>query len=134
MQDIFMKLFSNLHKYSFSGSFEGWAASLAKHYIIDEIRKKNRFRFIRDETAIPPVQFEVSEETILTVNNLTVDIIIKEIQHLSPHYRTVFNMYALEDLTHKEIGERLGIAEGTSKSNYCKAKRNLIKSFKKYKK
>jgi len=47
------------------------------------------------------------------------------IAKLSPAYRTVFNLFVLEDCTHKEIAELLGISEGTSKSNLAKAKMNL---------
>jgi RNA polymerase sigma-70 factor (ECF subfamily) len=47
------------------------------------------------------------------------------IAKLSPAYRTVFNLFVLEDHTHKEIAELLGISEGTSKSNLAKAKMNL---------
>lgn len=50
---------------------------------------------------------------------------MEAIQNLSPAYKMVFNLYVLEDYTHKEIAEALGISEGTSKSNLAKAKMNL---------
>ena len=53
--------------------------------------------------------------------------IIAAMQKLTPAYRTIFNLYVFENLTHREIAEQLGINEGTSKSNYAKAKRNLKK-------
>jgi RNA polymerase sigma-70 factor (ECF subfamily) len=52
---------------------------------------------------------------------------MEAIQKLSPAYRTVFNLYVLEEYSHKEIAEMLGISEGTSKSNLAKAKMNLQK-------
>ena len=52
---------------------------------------------------------------------------MQAIQQLSPAYRTVFSLYVLEEYTHKEIAESLGISEGTSKSNLAKAKINLQK-------
>ena len=53
--------------------------------------------------------------------------IINAMQKLTPAYRTVFNLYVFEELTHKEIAEMLGINVGTSKSNLAKAKHNLKK-------
>ena len=55
------------------------------------------------------------------------DSAIQAIQELSPAYRTVFNLYVIENYSHKEISELLGISEGTSKSNLSKAKFNLQK-------
>jgi RNA polymerase sigma-70 factor (ECF subfamily) len=52
-------------------------------------------------------------------------------QKLTPAYRTVFNLYIFEEMTHKEIADSLGISIGTSKSNLAKAKQNLKKFLKK---
>lgn len=52
---------------------------------------------------------------------------MKAIEKLSPGYRTVFNLFVIEDYSHKEIAEILNISEGTSKSNLSKAKMNLKK-------
>jgi RNA polymerase sigma-70 factor (ECF subfamily) len=51
--------------------------------------------------------------------------LLKIIQQLPPGFRTVFNMYAIEGYSHKEIAEQLGISEGTSKSQYSRAKTHL---------
>ena len=53
--------------------------------------------------------------------------VVEAMQKLSPGYQAVFNLYVMEDMTHKEIAEKLGISEGTSKSNLSKAKMNLKK-------
>jgi RNA polymerase sigma-70 factor (ECF subfamily) len=50
---------------------------------------------------------------------------MEAIQSLSPAYQTVFNLYVIENYSHKEIAEILGVSEGTSKSNLAKAKQNL---------
>ena len=58
--------------------------------------------------------------------------ILELVQQLSPGYRTVFNMYVVEGYTHKEIGEMLGISEGTSKSQLSRAKvilQDMVKKF-----
>jgi len=51
--------------------------------------------------------------------------VVEAMQSLSPAYKTVFNLYVMEDMSHKEVAEILGISEGTSKSNLAKAKKNL---------
>lgn len=136
LQDVMIKIFNNIQKYSFSGSFEGWAKIIAKNFIFDEIKKKKKFRFIlsENETEIPIDQFslEEPEEDFMSINNLSFKTIIEEIQKLPMQYRATFNMYAIEEMPHKEIAKELGISESTSKSNYHKAKRNLIKSLQNY--
>ena len=61
---------------------------------------------------------------------LKAEIAMQAINSLSPAYKAVFNLYVLEEYTHKEIAEILGISEGTSKSNLWKAKLNLQKVLK----
>jgi RNA polymerase sigma-70 factor (ECF subfamily) len=56
---------------------------------------------------------------------------MEAIEQLSPAYKTVFNLYVMENYTHREIAEMLGISEGTSKSNLAKAKMNLQSYLKK---
>ena len=72
------------------------------------------------------VEEEVDENIDLAPHYKVADI-IEAMQHLSPAYRMVFNLYILEDYSHRQISEKLGITEGTSKSNLAKAKQNLIK-------
>jgi RNA polymerase sigma factor (sigma-70 family) len=55
----------------------------------------------------------------------TVHDVLGAMDHLSPMYRTVFNLYVFDNLGHQEISDRLGISVGTSKSNLAKARRNL---------
>jgi RNA polymerase sigma-70 factor (ECF subfamily) len=69
--------------------------------------------------------FESEQEQQKSTN-----IIIEAIARLSPAYRLVFNMYVIEEYTHAEIANELGISEGTSKSNLFKAKANLKKALK----
>ena len=66
-----------------------------------------------------------SEELELT--DVKAEIIMEAIQQLSPSYRAVFNLYVMDDYSHKQIAEALGISEGTSKSNLSKARYNIQK-------
>jgi RNA polymerase sigma-70 factor (ECF subfamily) len=69
----------------------------------------------------------MEEQEIENTKVLQAEVALQAIQLLSPAYRTVFNLYVIEDYSHKEIAEMLGISEGTSKSNLAKAKQNLQK-------
>ena len=69
--------------------------------------------------------FNDEEENFEIEYEMTRDMALESIQELSPAYRTVFNLYFVEDYSHKEIAEKLGISEGTSKSNLAKAKIRL---------
>lgn len=130
LQDGFIKIFSSLGKYNFQGSFEGWVRRIVVNTAIDSFRKKSslhtngNIKFIEQLQDI--VEEEVDENLVLP-NNYKVADIIEAMQQLSPAYRMVFNLYIMEDHSHKQIAELLGISEGTSKSNLAKAKQNVIK-------
>jgi RNA polymerase sigma-70 factor (ECF subfamily) len=68
---------------------------------------------------------EIEENEKIEMIELRAEKAVDAIQKLSPGYRTVFNLFVIEDYSHKEIAEMLGISEGTSKSNLSKAKKNL---------
>ncbi|MCE2682431.1 MAG: sigma-70 family RNA polymerase sigma factor [Cryomorphaceae bacterium] len=69
----------------------------------------------------------MEEKETIELGEIKAEMAMEAIQKLSPAYRTVFNLYVLEEYSHKEIAEMLGISEGTSKSNLAKAKMNLQK-------
>jgi RNA polymerase sigma-70 factor (ECF subfamily) len=64
-------------------------------------------------------------------SSFNTQMILEAVQNLSPAYRTVFNLYAVEGYSHKEIAEKLNINIGTSKSNFAKARMNLKKQLEK---
>jgi RNA polymerase sigma-70 factor (ECF subfamily) len=69
---------------------------------------------------------EISEEKDIVPGNVIDDLsfqdLLSMIRELSPQYKMVFNLYAIDGYTHKEISEMLGISEGTSKSNLARAR------------
>jgi len=125
LQDGFVKVFTNLKKYNFKGSLEGWIRRIMVNTSIDFYRKNKNVFFVDDEDGYIMETTKVeSAENIYS--QFGVNDIMNAIQQLTPAYKAVFNMYALEGFSHKEIAEKLGINEGTSKSNLAKARRNLI--------
>ena len=127
LQEGFIKVFDKLNDFDFSGSFEGWVRRIMVNASIDAIRKKNRNPFLTDEdfilekNSLHPDDNHKDEDLI----KLKAEHAIAAIQELSPAYRTVFNLYVIENFSHKEIAQILDISEGTSKSNLAKAKKNL---------
>jgi len=127
LQEAFLKVFDKLEVFDFKGSLEGWIRRIVANTAIDALRKAKRNPFLSDQDTDfkQAARDELVEREELNVIDLKAEIAMKAIAKLSPAYRTVFNLFVLEDCTHKEIAELLGISEGTSKSNLAKAKMNL---------
>jgi len=122
--DGFYKFFKNLPLFHFQGdaALTGWLKRIMINECLMLLRKKNVFTIVT-ESAAEDVPLE--EEAL---NNLSAKEIFDLIVQLPVGYRTVFNLYAIEGMEHKEIAALLGIAEGTSKSQLSKAKILLQKN------
>jgi RNA polymerase sigma-70 factor (ECF subfamily) len=131
LHDGFIKVFANLSDFGFKGSLEGWVKRIVTNTAIDAVRKKKNFLVELEENKNYDGQVDDFDDNkeYEHFNQLKVEIIMQLIQKLSPMYKMVFNLYVFEELTHKEISEQLNINIGTSKSNFAKARRNLIKLF-----
>lgn len=127
LQEGFIKVFDKLDVFDFKGSFEGWVRRIIANTAIDAIRKNKRNPFLSDQDNDFKQEAvnEMEEAESVSFLNLKAEVAMDAISKLSPAYRTVFNLYVLEDYSHKEIADMLGINEGTSKSNLAKAKMNL---------
>ena len=133
LQDGFIKVFRSVDKFNRAGSFEGWIRRIMVNTAIDHFRRtKNSYLLLGEERSIEDFG-DQDEEDILAdeagedILDLKPADIINAMQKLTPAYRTVFNLYVFEELTHKQIADTLGINIGTSKSNLAKAKHNLKK-------
>jgi RNA polymerase sigma-70 factor (ECF subfamily) len=127
LHEAFLKVYNNLKNFNGSGSFEGWIRRIMVNTSIDYLRKNKQNYLIvstvyANEKASAATE-EIEEDDLLL--NIDKEDILKAVQDLTPAYRTVFNLYVIEEFTHKEIAELLDISEGTSKSNLSKAKFNL---------
>ncbi len=127
LQEGFIKVFDKIGAFDHKGSLEGWIRRIVVNTAIDHIRKskKDPFRTDQDDDFKLGASDPMVEMEELQLLELKAELAMKAIQQLSPAYRTVFSLYVLEDFSHKEISEKLGISEGTSKSNLAKAKMNL---------
>lgn len=127
LQEGFIKVFDKLDVFDFKGSFEGWMRRIMANTAIDSIRKSKKNPLLTDNDDDFKMKGEdpiVLKEEVEFVG-IKAEIAMEAINQLSPAYKAVFNLYVLEEYTHKEIAEILNISEGTSKSNLSKAKGNL---------
>lgn len=117
VHDTFMTIFQNIKKYKGKGSFEGWIKRITIYKAID--RYKQQKEFAKDHTHKIP-----QEDTHIDTRyaEVQLDIVLKFVQELPDQYRLVFNLYQLDGYKHQEIATLLSISEGTSKSNYHRAK------------
>lgn len=122
LQNGFIKVFKKLNDFRGEGSFEGWVRRIMVHSSIEYYRKHHKMMQVVDiETA--GVEQSVDP---LAASNLGVQDMLAIIQKLPPGYKIVFNMYAIEGYSHREIGEIMGITEGASKSQLSRA-RTILK-------
>ena len=117
LQEGFVKVFRKIDSFRSEGSFEGWVRRIFVNTAIEHFRKKIYLQPIteREETTI-------EGQYVSVLDTMAEKDIIALVQQLSPGYRAVFNMYVVEGYTHKQIGDIMGISEGTSKSQLSRAK------------
>jgi len=122
LQDGFVKVFTNLHKFQPYGSFEGWVRRIFVNTAIEYYRQRRKF--LINDIEIENQEFEFSDNV---VDKMAAEEILVLIKEMPGGYRMVFNMYAIEGYSHKEIAEEMGISIGTSKSQYSRARSYLQK-------
>lgn len=124
LQEGFVKLFNNLNRFRGEGSFEGWVRRIFVNTAIEHIRRKNM-----NTSNGEGLENSIVDKKQNALDNLYEKDLLSTSRTLSEGYRTVFNLYAVEGYSHKEIAMKLGITESTSKSQFSRAKallRNLI--------
>lgn len=115
LQNGFITIFNKIEQYNFKGSFEGWLKRIVINTALQTYREKDVLNLITEEVT-DEVEIEVDEEQV------SLDFLLKLIQELPNRYRLVFNLYVLDEYSHREIANMLGISEGTSKSNLSRAR------------
>jgi RNA polymerase sigma factor (sigma-70 family) len=123
LQEGFVKIFTNIKSFKGIGSLEGWMKRIIINTALNHIRQNAKFRTLYYSDDLPEYQEEDNED--LPLPEVSAEILLQIIQNLPEGYRMVFNLYAIEHNTHKEIAELLGISEGTSKSQLSKARKML---------
>ncbi len=117
LQESFIKIFQNLHTYRGEGNFEGWVRRVVVFNAINLY--KHRVRHFKEDLDVRDYDAKYDDDV---VSKISVKEILAFVQQMPDGYRLIFNLYAVEGFTHKEISEQLGIAIGTSKSQYSRAR------------
>ena len=117
LQEGFIKIFKKIDTFRSEGSFEGWVRRIFVNTAIEHFRRRKYLTPVTEKE-----ENTIEGKYISVLDELAEQDILNLVQELSPGYRTVFNMYVVEGYTHKEIGDILGISEGTSKSQLSRAK------------
>lgn len=122
LQEGMVNIYTNIKQFTGNGSFEGWVKRIMINSCLKEIRK---FSFKNEELGIAPgVESKVDPEIYALLSEKE---LLNIIQTLPNGYRMVFNLYAVEGYSHKEIADKLDIEEGTSRSQLLKARKQLQK-------
>lgn len=120
LHEGFMTVFETLERFESRGSFEGWVRRIMINTALKKYKRERVYQLmdfnadVSDESA--------SESDFSPLQKMQTDDLVKMIQKLAPGYRNIFNLYAIEGYNHREIGEVLGISEGTSKSQMARAR------------
>lgn len=125
IQESFIKVFEKIKTFKSTGSLEGWI----KRIVINSALKSNDKRVRKFEPGSMDSIVEPAFDPRALSKMETKDI-LDVIKKLPDGYRTVFNLYAIEGYSHKEIAHKLNISEVTSRTQYARAKKQLIKMLK----
>jgi len=120
LQDGFMLVFNNIKQYAGTGSFEGWMRKIMVNAALMNYRNKKSnimHAVVEYDAALHDIKELPAANSLLEEKEL-----LMLVQSLTPVYRMVFNLYIFEGLKHHEITAKLGISEGTSKSNLSDAR------------
>ena len=118
LQDGFVTLFTQLKQYKGDGSFEGWARKIFVNTALMSLRKKDALKMSEELDAVRGMRTDTPTQG----QNIGYKDLMKLVTELPDGYRTIFNMYAIEGYSHKEIGEMLGITETTSRTQLSRAR------------
>jgi RNA polymerase sigma factor (sigma-70 family) len=118
----FTKIFERLNQFKGDGSFEGWIRRVMVNEALTFLRKSRNMYL---ETDLDQADREPDYDQLS--DHLEAEDLLRMIQELPAGYRLVFNMYAIDGYSHKEIAEQLGISENTSKSQLSRARTYLQK-------
>ncbi len=126
LQEGFVKVFGSIEMYLGLGSFEGWMRRIFVNCALEYLRKTDVLResYDLDNTV------NIASHSSSAVSDLSAQELMNLINTLPPGFRAVFNLFAIEGYSHKEISEMLNITESTSRSQYTRARQLLQQKIK----
>ncbi len=127
VQECFIKAFEKIHQVKEDVKLGGWLRRIVVNASLDVVRKK-KYQLEWNDLTI--VEEEVEEELDTNYSGVSIDTIKKSINSLKEKYRIILMLYLIEDYTHKEISEMLGLNESTVRNQYRRGKQQLVKQLK----
>ena len=121
LQDAFVKIFQHISSFRFECPLEAWLKRVVINTALKQIRQQKPWEQTVDVADLAPMLGQADE----SLPSLNYQFLLQLIQELPPGCRTVFNLYAIEGYNHLEIADLLTISEGTSKSQYARARQLL---------
>ena len=126
LQDGFIKIFTSIGQYTGNGSFEGWMKRIMINTAMEKFRKNSPLQIVEELPEIEDNE-DIDEEV-----SIPEEVLADFVNQLPERYKMVFNLYVIEEMSHKDIAALLGINEGTSKSNLARAREILKRKVKEY--
>jgi RNA polymerase sigma-70 factor (ECF subfamily) len=123
LQEGFIKVFEKIGQWTASGPLGGWIRSVMVNTALTHIRSTKKWK----NTSDIEVAEEIDASDIDAVSKMNEDALMELIEKMPVGYRTVFNLFAIEGYSHKEISDAMGVTENTSKTQFLKAKNWLKK-------
>jgi RNA polymerase sigma factor (sigma-70 family) len=123
LQEGFIKVFEKLGQYNGSGALGGWISTVMVNTALIQLRKKKREGYSEDIDEM----YHLSNSDHDILDQMSADELMQLVTAMPPGYRAVFNLFAIEGFSHKEIADKMEISESTSKTQFHKAKAYLKK-------
>ncbi len=133
LHDVFIKIFSSIGKFNYrgEGSLKAWMDRVVVNASIERLRQRQRLKLQSLDDLSPASESKISQSEDL-VMAVPQEVLLDMVSELPEGYRTVFNLYCVEEYSHREIAEMLGINEKSSSSQLLRAKRLLATKLKSY--
>jgi len=122
MHDGFVKLFTKIHTYSGTGSFNGW---MRRVFVTTALEHLRRSKMMSHRVDIDKCDFQEVEPDVSLFEPLSAEDLFACIAHLPSKYRIVFNMHAIEEYSYQEIAQELSISESGVRSQYARSRQML---------
>ena len=129
LHDGFIKVFLNFKSFKEESSLRTWMSRIFINTALTSLKSKyNKYIQLEGEEDFPEIHEEEADENIL--NEISGTEVLELVQLLPDKYRLIINLYSIDGYTHKMIAEKMGISEGTSKSQLSRARQLLLKTVK----
>lgn len=119
----FLKVFSKINDYKHDGAFGGWIRRIMVNTVLDQLRKGKKHLFHEDIEEV----LDLTAQSESPLDALSAKELLKILEKLPEGYRVIFNMFAIEGYSHKEIAEHLNVTISTSKTQFLRARMYLKK-------